>query len=172
MKLIPFVLPVMRLFFYHLTHFMSLKSVGVSFKINVYLFMSCMKKQSVGTRWHSWLRCCSTSRKVAGSIPNGVIGVFHWHNPSGRTMALGSTQPLTEMSTRNGGKGGRCVEMTTLPPSCADCLEIWESQPPGAIRACLRMHRNCFTSYVTPRSLVGKFLLKYLNGTPQKRLSS
>ena len=26
---------------------------------------------------------------------------FDWHNPSGRTMALGSTQPLTEMSTRN-----------------------------------------------------------------------
>ena len=30
-------------------------------------------------------------------------------------MALGSTQPLTEMSTRNtsGGKGGRCVRLTT-----------------------------------------------------------
>jgi hypothetical protein len=27
--------------------------------------------------------------------------IFHWPNPSGRTMALGSTQPLTEMSTRN-----------------------------------------------------------------------
>jgi len=26
---------------------------------------------------------------------------FHRHNPSGRTMALGSTQPLTKMSTRN-----------------------------------------------------------------------
>ena len=26
---------------------------------------------------------------------------FHWHNPSGRSMALGSTQRLTEMSTRN-----------------------------------------------------------------------
>jgi len=25
-----------------------------------------------------------------------------------------------------GGKGGRCVRLTTLPPSCADCLEIWE----------------------------------------------
>ena len=25
----------------------------------------------------------------------------HWNNPSGRTMTLGSTQPLTEMSTRN-----------------------------------------------------------------------
>jgi hypothetical protein len=24
-----------------------------------------------------------------------------WHNPVGRTMALGSIQPLTEMSTRN-----------------------------------------------------------------------
>jgi len=52
-------------------------------------------------RWRSWLRHCATSRKVAGSIPDGVIGFFHWHNPSGRTMALGLTQPLTEMSTRN-----------------------------------------------------------------------
>jgi len=44
---------------------------------------------------------CATSRKVAGSIPDGVIGIFHGHNPSVRTMALGSTQSLTEMSTRN-----------------------------------------------------------------------
>ena len=36
-------------------------------------------------------------------------------------MALGSTEPLTEMSTRNilGGKGGRCVRLTTLLQSCA-----------------------------------------------------
>jgi len=25
-----------------------------------------------------------------------------------------------------GGKDGRCVGLTTLVPSCADCLEIWE----------------------------------------------
>jgi len=25
---------------------------------------------------------------------------------------------------------------TTLPPSCVDCLEIWELQPPGTLRAC------------------------------------
>jgi hypothetical protein len=37
-------------------------------------------------------------RKVAGSIPDGVIGIFHSHNPADRTMALGSTQPLTELS--------------------------------------------------------------------------
>jgi hypothetical protein len=47
------------------------------------------------------VRHCATSRKVAGSIPDSVTGIFHWHNPSGRTMALGSNQPLTEMSTRN-----------------------------------------------------------------------
>jgi len=24
-----------------------------------------------------WLRCCATNRKVDGSIPDGVIGIFH-----------------------------------------------------------------------------------------------
>ena len=38
--------------------------------------------------------------KVAGSISDVVIGVFHWHNLSGRIMGLGSTQPLTDKSTR------------------------------------------------------------------------
>ena len=39
-------------------------------------------------------------QQVAGSIPDGVIEIFQWRNPSGLTMALGSTQPLTEMITR------------------------------------------------------------------------
>jgi hypothetical protein len=55
----------------------------------------------VGHAGPSWLRHCATNRKVAGSIPDAVIGIFYWHNPSGRTMALGLTQPLTDMSTRN-----------------------------------------------------------------------
>ena len=46
-----------------------------------------------------WLKYCATNRKVAGSIPDGIIGIFHWHNPSDRTMAMGSTQPQTKMST-------------------------------------------------------------------------
>ena len=33
--------------------------------------------------------------------PKGVNGIFHWHNPSSHTMALGSTHPLTAMRTRN-----------------------------------------------------------------------
>jgi hypothetical protein len=45
-------------------------------------------------------------RKVSGSIPNEVTGVFNLPNPSSRTMALESTQPLTEMSTRNLRKCG------------------------------------------------------------------
>jgi len=34
-------------------------------------------------------------------FPMVSLEFFHWHNPSGRTMAVGLTQPLTEMSTRN-----------------------------------------------------------------------
>ena len=42
----------------------------------------------------------TTNWQVTGSIPDGAIGIFQWHNPSCRTMALVSTQPLTEMCTR------------------------------------------------------------------------
>jgi hypothetical protein len=46
---------------------------------------------------------------------------FNLPEPSSRAMALESTQPLTEMSTRNlpgggGGTGGWRVRLTTLPP--------------------------------------------------------
>jgi hypothetical protein len=27
--------------------------------------------------WRSWLRHCATNRNVAGSIPDGVTGIFH-----------------------------------------------------------------------------------------------
>jgi hypothetical protein len=70
----------------------------------------------VSASFDGWLRHCATSRKVAGSIPDSVIGIFHSLHPSGRTMTLMSTQP--------GGKGGRCVRLTALPPSCADCIAI------------------------------------------------
>jgi hypothetical protein len=33
--------------------------------------------RTVGTRWCSWLRHCATSRKVAVSIPDGLIKIFH-----------------------------------------------------------------------------------------------
>jgi hypothetical protein len=69
-----------------------------------------------------YIRFYATSRKVAGSILDEVIGFINWPNPSSRTMTLWSTQPLTEMSTGNlpgggGVKDDRHVRLTTSPPS-------------------------------------------------------
>jgi hypothetical protein len=62
----------------------------------------------------------ATSQKVAGSIVDEVIGFFNLHNPSSRTMALGFTQPLTDMSTRN------IPWSKTLPARKADLTAIFE----------------------------------------------
>jgi len=93
------------------------------------------------TFWRSWLRHCATNRKVAGSSPDGLIGI-HWHNPSGRTMASNRKEYQEYL---RGGKGGQCVELTTLPHSCADCLAIWEPQLPGTLRACQGLKWDCFS---------------------------
>jgi hypothetical protein len=54
----------------------------------------------------------------------GEVNFFNLSSTSSRTMALGSTQRLTKMSTRNlyGGKSGRRVGLTTLPPSMSSSL--------------------------------------------------
>jgi hypothetical protein len=54
------------------------------------------------------------------SITNEVIGFFNLPNPLDRTMALGSTQPLTEMSTRNlpGFKGWLAHKANNLTAIC------------------------------------------------------
>jgi hypothetical protein len=86
-----------------------------------------------------WLRYCATNQHVAGSIPD-VMEFFIDINSSDRTMALGSTQPLTEMSTGiiSWGKCGRCVRLTTLPLSCADVKKSGNLnflEPTGPIQA-------------------------------------
>ena len=75
-----------------------------------------------GTAVAQWLRCCATNRKVAGSIPAGVSGFFMDINSFRSHYGPG----VDSASNRNeyqeyflGGKGGRCVKLTTLPPSCA-----------------------------------------------------
>jgi hypothetical protein len=76
------------------------------------------------------------------------IFFFFCHYPSSRTMTLGSTQSVTEMSNRNISWSGLCVRLTTLPSSCADFLEIREPQPPGTFWACTwpvqGLHYLCF----------------------------
>ena len=60
--------------------------------------------------WSIWLwGCCLSgvcssrleSWKVAASTPGGVTEILLWLYPSGHTVALGSIQRLTEMSTRD-----------------------------------------------------------------------
>jgi len=41
--------------------------------------------------------------------------------------------------------GGRDVGLTTLPPLCVDCLEVWKPQPPETLRDCPGLYRDCFT---------------------------
>jgi hypothetical protein len=70
-----------------------------------------------------------------------------------RTMDPGSIQPRVKMSTRNipGGKGGRCVRLTTSPPSRAECHEIWEPKPPWKLWAKQGLLRGTFTFYYMRR---------------------
>jgi hypothetical protein len=77
-------------------------------------------QRSVESKLNYIMHRPATSRKVAVSIPDEVIEFFNLPDLSSRNIALRSTQPLTEMSTRNlpwGLKGGWCIKLTTLPPS-------------------------------------------------------
>jgi hypothetical protein len=74
------------------------------FMSNSLLFSFIISYSVIDINWHQRtifgstfpsLRHCAISRKVEGSIPDGVIEIYHWRNPSGRT------KPLTGKSTRD-----------------------------------------------------------------------
>jgi len=68
-----------------------------------------------------WLRCCATNRRWLVRSQLVSVDFSLTLNPSDRTMALGSTQSLTQMSTRSISWGQRrpVRKADTLPPSCA-----------------------------------------------------
>jgi hypothetical protein len=73
---------------------------------------------------------------------------FSLPNPSSHTMALGLTQPLTEMSTRNlsGEVNGGWRVRLTLRHLWADCLEkMWKPRRLTTLRAFMACYRDSFT---------------------------
>jgi len=68
---------------------------------------------------------------------------FFINIPSGRSVALGSTQPQKQ----------KCVGLTVLPPLCADCLQIWEPQTPGTLRTCPGIALHLLQPVLIHRSL-------------------
>jgi hypothetical protein len=92
------------------------------------------------SKWRSWLRYCGTTPKVSGSIPDGVINtifpsaLFPWS----RLSLWRQRVPRIFL----GGKGGRCVGLTNLPPLYTVCLQILEPHPPEILRACPGLCRD------------------------------
>ena len=106
------------------------------------LFISNNKfiaKTGGGTQWRCVLRHFATRRKVTVSFPGYVTGIFHWHNPSARTMALKLTQPLTDISTWWVKAAGEYE----WQHSCADCLEIWALNLTGNFRVSPVLFKSC-----------------------------
>jgi hypothetical protein len=104
-----------------------------------------------GTRWRRWLRPCATSRKVAGSIPDGVFGIFLFtyfcrqhYGPGVDSSSNGNEN--REYFLR--GKGGRCVELPTLP-TVLNSASLNLQSPQG-----LSMDCNARAVYVLWRSTV------------------
>ena len=93
--------------------------------------MFCTEKNSVALfpfqyskdQFRAWGSVVATSRKVPGSIAGRVTGDFfrsfrQVHVPGVDSASKNEYQDIP------GGKGGRCVGVTTLPPYCAECHEI------------------------------------------------
>ena len=67
---------------------------------------------------------------------------FRWHTPSGRTMALGLTQPRTEMGTRNISWGVKTAVHRADKLSTFVCRLYWNLEaatswnPQGPVQGC------------------------------------
>ena len=89
-------------------------------------------------------------------------------------MALESTQPLTKMSTRciSWGKGGRCVRLTTLLPSCAVVMKSENLnflEPSEPLQACNGTALPFFTLFVL--CIYVQFVC-FLRNSPQWAMAS
>ena len=109
-----------------------------------------------GTAVAQWLRCCATNRKVAGSIPAGVSGIFidikSWSHYGTGVDSASNRNEYQEYFL--GVKSGWCVRLTTLPPSCAVVMKSGNLNflvPSGPLQACNGTDLPYFT-YRTSRA--------------------
>jgi hypothetical protein len=105
---------------------------------------------------HSWLTHCATRQKAGGSIPDDD-GIFCQHNPSSHNMALGSTQSLKEMSTRNIILGVRAASAWAWQPCHFHVLILLKTgsltlpESSGSVQA--------YTGIAVPFIFLEKFIL-------------
>ena len=126
-------------------------------------FLKNVGKFCKATRFTHWV----TSQKVAGSVPDGGIGILHWLNPSDRSNAWGRLSFYHKWLpvVSPGDEGGRSGRLRNLPPSCTDCVEIlgasvsWSPKDPP----------TCLTHVIPPKTvLFTKHAVWISNLTSQK----
>ena len=105
------------------------------------------------TQWRIWSRHCTSSWKVAGLIPDGG----HWNSSLTWPFQVHCGSRVDSVSNRNeyqgyllGGKGSWCIRLTTLPLSCANCLELLGASTSWSPWACADLYTDSFTfTYMT-----------------------
>jgi hypothetical protein len=73
--------------------------------------------------------------------------IFQWHISFQPYHGPGVDSAPSENENIPGGKGGRCVRLTTSTPSRAECNETWEPKPPGTLWASPGLLRDSFSAY-------------------------
>jgi hypothetical protein len=110
------------------------EAFNLSMKLNIILYLKTLWVRGSVVVWGTMLQA---GRSRARFPMRALDSFLNWPNPSSRTMALGSTKPLTVMSTRiiPGGKGRPVLRLTTWSPSvsrlCKKCESLDLSQPFG-----------------------------------------
>jgi hypothetical protein len=100
--------------------------------------------------WRFWLRLCATSHKQF-------------------RFSMVSLEFFTDIIL----PGSQCVVLTTIPPSCTDCLVVWEPQPLGTLRTFPGLYRDFFT-FVCSKFIIriiwiiinNNSVINLLNGKP------
>ena len=114
--------------------------------------LSCLSNDYCMLHAVAQLRHCATIQKVASLILYSVIGIFIGIIlPAGSGINSASNR-IEYQEYFLGGKGGRCVGLTTLPPSCVGCLEIWNPQCLSrSVMGLLYLYLYLFTYCTQPR---------------------